>query len=447
MHTYLFYDIETTGLNKSFDQVVQFAAIRTDKDLNFLESYEYKVKLNKDVIPSPYALITHRIGISDLDDGLTEYEAIKKIHKLLNEPNTISLGYNTLGFDDEFLRFSFYRNLLTPYTHQFANNCKRMDIFPIAVMFHLFKNEIIKWPKLEGKTSLKLEQLNFANKLASGQAHDAMVDVKATLALAKLFFQEKNMWDYLADFFNKHVDLKRVADLKDQMALVLDGFFGADNFYQCPAILLGNHLHYKNQLLWLRLDTEDLTKTTIDNVKETTRVINKKPGEPSFILPMKDRFVKLSKERLELAQKNLKWLHDNPKKYDIIANHYKEYKHPTYENTDIDASLYLNGFMSQTEQRFCDNFHKSTIEEKIKMTKDLNSSNIKTISERVLARNFNQSFDNFNNLIKQSEVIDFQGRVKLTKEKALEQITEIKDSLKLDARQNELLDELKAYIT
>jgi len=38
--TYLFYDTETTGLNKSFDQVLQFAAIRTDLDLNEIERHE-----------------------------------------------------------------------------------------------------------------------------------------------------------------------------------------------------------------------------------------------------------------------------------------------------------------------------------------------------------------------------------------------------------------------
>ena len=147
MQTYLFYDIETTGLNKSFDQVLQFAAIRTDLNLKELARHEIKIKLNPDAIPSPYALITHKIGINALSDGLNEYEAIKQIHQLLNQPGTISLGYNTLGFDDEFLRFSFYRNLLKPYTHQYANQCYRMDLYPMAMMFFLFKPNVITWPK------------------------------------------------------------------------------------------------------------------------------------------------------------------------------------------------------------------------------------------------------------------------------------------------------------
>src|SRR4029079_4326828 len=128
MQTYLFYDIETTGLSKSFDQVLHFAAIRTDLQLKELSRHEIKIKLNRDVIPSPYALLTHKIGIHDMLTGVSEWDAMRQIHEWLNTPGTISLGYNTLGFDDEFLRFSFYRHLLKPYTHQYANQCYRMDI-------------------------------------------------------------------------------------------------------------------------------------------------------------------------------------------------------------------------------------------------------------------------------------------------------------------------------
>ena len=142
--TYLFYDLETSGLSKCFDQVLQFAAIRTDLQFNELERHEIIIKLNPDVLPNPYATITHRIGIADCANGYTELEAMEKIHALLNTPGTISLGYNTLTFDDEFLRFSFYRSLLTPYTHQYANQCQRMDVYPMTVLYHLYKPEVLQ---------------------------------------------------------------------------------------------------------------------------------------------------------------------------------------------------------------------------------------------------------------------------------------------------------------
>jgi len=86
----LFYDLETTGLNKAFDQILHFAAIRTDIHLNELKRYELKIKLNPDVIPSPGALITHQIGIADAQQGEQEYQAIQQIHQWMNEPGTLS---------------------------------------------------------------------------------------------------------------------------------------------------------------------------------------------------------------------------------------------------------------------------------------------------------------------------------------------------------------------
>ena len=112
MESYLFYDIETTGLNKAFDQILQFAAIRTDRQLNEIERHAVTVKLRPDVIPSPAALLTNRIPVTKFFGAMCEYEAMQLIHRLMNQPGTISLGYNTLGFDDEFIRFAFHRKII-----------------------------------------------------------------------------------------------------------------------------------------------------------------------------------------------------------------------------------------------------------------------------------------------------------------------------------------------
>src|SRR5665213_618773 len=121
-------------------------------------------------------MLTHHMRLNEIATGICEYDAIKQIHQWMNTPGTISCGYNTLGFDDEFLRFSFYRNLLQPYTHQWANNCSRMDLFPIAILYYLYKPEGIKWPTIEGKPTFKLEKLSIENQLAVGNAHTAIVD-------------------------------------------------------------------------------------------------------------------------------------------------------------------------------------------------------------------------------------------------------------------------------
>ena len=130
---WFFYDVESSDLNKVFGQILQFAAIRTDEDFNEIECHEFFVRLNRDTLPSPDAVLVHRLLPDDLAKGKTEYDALKVIHELVNLPGTMNGGYNTLGYDDDVLRFGFYRNFLTPYTHGFANGCKRFDLFPMLL--------------------------------------------------------------------------------------------------------------------------------------------------------------------------------------------------------------------------------------------------------------------------------------------------------------------------
>lgn len=459
MQTYLFYDIETTGLNKSFDQVLQFAAIRTDLNLKEIERYELNVKLNPDVIPAPRAVLTHHIGIKQTETGISEFDAIKQIHQWLNHPGTISLGYNTLGFDDEFLRFSFYRNLLPPYTHQFANQCSRMDIYPMAVMYFLFKNHILNWPKKNDKTTLKLEEINNANQLAQGRAHDALVDVEVTIALAQRFIKEREMWDYVLKFFNKQHDFEKVRQLQNSEALMVDGFFGADKNYQSPVFALGNHHHYKNQTLWLRLDSEDLQKTTLETIKENSRAMNKKMGEPSFVLPLKDQFIQhLKTERYTLAMENKKWLMSNPELFQKIAQYHAEFLYPNNPDTAVEAGLYLHGFWSSEEEIFCRRFHAAAPKEKAFMTENVKSPRLKTLATRILGRHFpevmtasqREDFAEFlaqiNSADETKVMIDFRGDKRLTPSAALQEISELQQQADLSAEKQQLLAELKNYL-
>ncbi len=465
MQTYLFYDIETTGLNKSFDQILQFAAIRTDLHFKEIERYELKVKLNPDTVPSPRALITHQISLHEIKNASKELDAIKQIHTWLNATGTISLGYNTLGFDDEFLRFSFYRNLLSPYTHQYSNQCSRMDLYPIAVLYSLFKKDIIEWPSIDGQLTLKLEHINTANQFAPGAAHNAMVDVEVTLALAKRLSQAHEMWNFVLGYFNKKIDKERCEQLpcdfktslgNHQHGLVVDGIFGGKQYYQCPAIFIGEHTIYKNQSLWLRLDTPLLQTTTDDNIAETTWVIRKKWGEPSFILPPKERFLTmLSSERQVLAEKNKKWLQENPERFKQIVTYHRQYVYPTYPNIDIQAGLYLNGFWSKDEEYACTRFHTTTPHEKAKLVGTMQNEILQTLAIRILGRHYPDTLNEhqlklFSDYLKKITIanevmVDYRGEKKLSPQAALDDIHELRKA-DLTSSQKNLLDELEQYL-
>jgi len=458
--TYLFYDIETTGLNKCFDQVLQFAAIRTDLELNELDRHFIHIRLNHDVIPSPSAIITHRISMEEIESGQPEIEAIHEIHRLMNMPGTISCGYNSLGFDDEFLRFSFYRNLLPPYTHQFANQCRRMDLYPITVMFYLFKHDAIDWPTRDGKITMKLEYLSETNQLSEGRAHNAMVDVEATLSLARKFIRHKNLWGYACGYFDKNEDVQRSQQLPisfatEQMtfreAVLINGNLGATSYYQAPVLSLGQHQHYKNQSLWLRLDNELLQTTTADTIAETTYVIRKRAGEQPILLPPLERFlIHLTPERRELATANKLWLRNNPDILQLICDYHQQYCYPKVENVDPDAALYELNFPTAREEFLFQRFHLAKPEDKEKVALQFPNSIRQEQAIRILGRHFphvlsEELMQEFTEYCEETPS-DYRGQKRLTPELALQEIGSLKSQSNLDNEQHKLLEGLQSYI-
>lgn len=468
MKTYLFYDIETSGLNKSFDQVLQFAAIRTDMAFQELERYNITVSLRPDVIPSPMATVTHRIGIETCMDGICEYEAIRHIHALMNREGTISLGYNTLGFDDEFLRFGFYRNLLAPYTHQWANGCQRMDLLPITVLYHLYMPDTLTWPtRPDGQPTLKLEKLSEANALAEGQAHDALVDVEATLALAKAFAKEKKMWDYVCGYFTKAEDTKRMAALpvrhrssagEHTWGIMTGSKFGPEALYQAPVLFLGYSEAYKNQTLWLRLDDPALREGE-KPVHERAWVMRKRMGEPQLVLPPLDRFVgRLTQERLAEVETNMAWLSENPDAFGEIVRYHKQFRYPEVPDVDVDAALYANGFWSKTEEAQAEKFHRAGAESMVEAMRAMGPGSLKRLASRVLFRNYpefsdDEIFGEFESYMEQVHppegqppLVDYRGDGRMTPNAALAEIERVRSEVSLDEEQTDLLKELEGYL-
>lgn len=445
--TFLFYDIETSGLNPVFDQIIQFSAIRTDLELNELERYEWVVRPNPETIPSPMAMIIHRTPLSTWQKGEPELTVIQKIHALFNTPNTISLGYNTLGFDDEFLRFSFYRNLLAPYTHQYANNCSRADLYPITALYYLFHPQIISWPIRHEKISLKLDALNQENHLTSGAAHTAIVDIEATIALAKKFMQQKDSWHYCLDYFDKKTDEERMNKLpfvlEKKHAIIIDGIFGATQNFCAPVLHLGTHYHYKNQSCWLRLDTEDLF--------EKPWVINKKLAEPGFLLPPSEKYLsKLHVEKKELLNINLHFLEKNPAKLEEIINYYLDFTYPKYEHIDPSAELYQQPFWTNEQQSQLQQFHRVALEKKSAVINIMRDPILKILAIRILGRiDKNLLSHEQLEMLDESEekMIDYKGKPKLNREQALAEIQALKVDATLDDEQKNCLLELEKWFT
>ena len=463
--SFLFYDIETTGLSRAFDQILEFAAIRTDLDLNEIERFRASIRLREDVVPSPAAILVNRIQTARFASGRCEYEAMRDIHREVNRPGTISIGYNSIGFDDEFLRFSFHRNLLPPYTHQFANRCRRMDLLPATIIYWIHRPETLAWPEINGKTSLKLEHIGAANGLFTGQSHDAMSDTEACLRLGRLLFQGERMWRYVVGSFDAPTDARRAAELPTafssphgdhRLAILLASDWGTRNGFLAPVLSIGVSLPYPKQHLWLRLDLANLREIQIENPSAVSWVVRKRFGEPGILLTPDERHLeRLGPDRRSQTEQNIEWLKTHPPEFEALIQHHRRYRYPFIPNLDPDAGLYQNGFLPRADELLCREFHTASLSEKASIIKRFKNREARILAARLLSRNYPDEIPEAlvyefaahrQRICHGGPMADFNGSTRITPQLARLEIQKLRQAPELDGEQQVLLDDLEKDI-
>ncbi len=195
------YDYETFGLDHRYDRIAQFAGIRTDEDLNIIgDPLTMYCKPANDMLPDPQAcLITGITPQKALQEGLVEAEFIAAIHKEFATANTCVAGYNNIRFDDEFTRFTLYRNFYNAYAHEWQHGNSRWDIIDMVRLTRALRPDGIEWPVDDkGNASNRLELITATNNLSHEAAHDALSDVYATIAVARLIRDKQpRLYDFI----------------------------------------------------------------------------------------------------------------------------------------------------------------------------------------------------------------------------------------------------------
>ena len=276
-HTFLWHDYETFGANPRRDRPAQFAAIRTDADLNEVgEPLMLYCQPAPDFLPDPQScLITGITPQICWERGIPEYQFAAQIEAAFAQDNTIGVGYNTIRFDDEITRFMLWRNLMDPYAREWQNGCGRWDLLDVVRTAYALRPEGLEWPiKPEGGVSFKLGDLAAANGLLHESAHDALSDVRATIALAhKLKDAQPRLFEFC-------LSLHRKERVMDELGLPsslqharpfwhVSGMFGVER--GCLALMwpLAMHPKNKNQLLaWdLAHDPSELSSLNVADLR------------------------------------------------------------------------------------------------------------------------------------------------------------------------------------
>ena len=309
LHTFLWHDYETFGLNPRRDRPAQFAAIRTDAELNEIgEPVMLYCQPANDYLPDPEScLITGITPQHCLQHGLPEHAFAARIEQLLAEPGTIGVGYNTIRFDDEVTRFMFWRNLIDPYAREWQNECGRWDLLDVVRMAYALRPEGVQWPLKDGKPSFKLEDLARANGLVHEAAHDALSDVRATIALARLIrTAQPKLFEFCLGLHKKDrviAELGLPATLdQGRPFLHVSGMFAPER--GCLAVMfpLATHPANKNEVLaWdLAHDPSELALLDVATLRQ--RLFTRSADLPEGVQRLPIKSVHLNKSPMVVRQ-------------------------------------------------------------------------------------------------------------------------------------------------
>ena len=258
--TFYWHDYETFGADPTRDRPVQFAGLRTDRDLNPVgEPLVIYARPADDCLPHPQAcLITGISPLTALAQGVPECDFIGRIHAELAQPHTCGVGYNSLRFDDEVTRFTLYRNFYDPYAREWQNGNSRWDIIDLVRTARALRPEGIQWPLREdGLPSFKLEDLTAANGIAHEAAHDALSDVHATIALARLVRERQpRLYAYVLEHRDKRSAQAMLDLVSMKPVLHVSGMFGAQRHNIALIVPLAAHPVNSNEIICFDLDSD-----------------------------------------------------------------------------------------------------------------------------------------------------------------------------------------------
>lgn len=291
MTSIFWYDYETTGINPRCDRPLQVAGIRTDFDLNEIdEPVNLYCQPSEDILPHPAACAITGITPSLLaEQGLSEADFMTRVHAQLAAPGTCGAGYNTLRFDDEMTRYSLYRNFFDPYAREWQGGNSRWDLIDVVRAAYALRPDGLSWPTDdEGRVTLKLDRLTVANNIDHGNAHEALSDVRATIALARLIREKQpKLYDWLFLLRSKQKVMDQVRLL--QPMVHISGRFSAARHFVGVVLPLAWHPRNKNALIVcdLHLDPQGLLELDAESLRQRLYTRRDELAEGELPVPLK----------------------------------------------------------------------------------------------------------------------------------------------------------------
>lgn len=406
--TFYWHDYETFGADPRRDRPAQFAGVRTDEALNEIgEPLVIYCKPARDSLPHPEACLLTGITPQLADEkGLPEPEFIARIHTEFSQPNTCGVGYNSLRFDDEVTRFTLYRNFYDPYAREWQQGNSRWDIIDLVRMTYALRPAGIVWPQHEeGQPSFRLEDLVAANGILHESAHDALSDVRATIALARLLrTQQPRLYHWLFELRDKRKAAAQLDLITRNPVLHTTRMYPAQTGCTSLVMPLITEPGNSNSVLVydLRHDPDMFLSLDADDLSQLLFTRNDELPEGMQRLPVKS--VKINKcpalaprntldaeaaERIALdmnvCYRHWQTLCAHPDFFKRVANAYT--LHAFEPSGDVDVALY-DGFLDNADAVSLAQIRRASPQELAKYKFDFHDPRLPELLFRYRARNW-----------------------------------------------------------
>lgn len=392
------YDLETFGLSPFTDRIAQFAGVRTDMDLKIIsDPVILYCRPTPDYLPTPQScLVTGITPQIALKNGLIEAKFIEKVLKEIARPKTVTVGFNNIGFDDEFIRNCLYRNFYDPYEREWKNGCSRWDVLDLVRACHDLRPEGINFAHRseDGRPQFKLVYLTEDNNIDQEGAHDALVDVLATINVVKLI---RSRQPKLYNWYFTHRGKDAIRQLLDPImhtpVLYTCAAFTSPNGCTRPIAPLSAHpaMDSTFYVFDLTYDAENLVGASADEILSVPGVMKIQTNRCPYIAPIemltkvRDVQMRLGTD-LDLMERNLSIIRAERGIVDAIRQTRKE--EFFQDEKDPDARIYSDGFTTRHDKELFEKLRSLRPEEKLRTRFHFDSEKADKMLFRQVARNW-----------------------------------------------------------
>ena len=395
MSNFVFYDFETSSSNKHWGQIIQIGAILTNDNLDELDRFDVRCRLSPGIIPEAMALIVNKTSPTMLKkSNLSHYEMIRQFVETLKKWGKATyIGFNSIEFDEEFLRSTLFQTLEYPYITSTSGNT-RGDILSLARAANLYYPNTLKNSKNEkGNDVYKLDQMAPLNGIDHGDAHSAIGDVIATLGIAKLIAQKApNVWKASLMTLDKNKTLELIK--KEAYFCTNEYFYGKSRPYVQTFVC--QHPQYQWPLCFdLRHDPNIYLKMPI---QELTTVMKKQPKfirtirhnkHPVIMNPKYgekfDEYKILGSYKLQERAKLIRGNNEFAEKISTIKRLESEEKEQSKSQEDLyeEESIYTK-FTTAEDNKIMPEFHSVNWDKKLSIISKFKDERLKYFGKKLL---------------------------------------------------------------